>query len=72
MKIKVPVIPIQEINGQLVIHNAPDAANDDWIHARRLKKEGKLDELAALEAQKLYYFVEDYEITDDLIIFKDK
>jgi hypothetical protein len=42
MKIKLPVIPIQEINGQLVIHNAPDAANDDWIHAGRLKKEGKL------------------------------
>jgi hypothetical protein len=69
MKIKVPVIPIQEINGQLVIHNAPDAANDDWLRAARLKKEGKLDELAAFEAQKLYYWVEDYEVSDDLIIF---
>ena len=64
-----PVKAIDEINGQLVIHNAPDAANDDWLRAARLKKEGKLDELAALEDQPLYYFVEDYEVSDDLIIF---
>ena len=72
MKIKVPVIPIQEINGVLVIHNAPNAACDDSFHAGRLKKEGKLDELAELEAQKLYYEVEDYEISDDLIIFDNE
>lgn len=42
MKIRVPIIPIQTIIGQLGIHSAPDAANDYWIHAGRLKDEGKL------------------------------
>jgi len=46
---------IRKINGETVYNLASTAANDDWIRAGRLLKEGKLDELKAMDETSMYY-----------------
>lgn len=52
------VKPVQPYNvtdeGEVEVHLAPDAANEDWLRARRLQKAAEEgDEGAAEEFQKL-------------------
>ena len=46
---------IEIINGETVFNLASTAANDDWIRAGRLFKEGKLDELKTMDETSMYY-----------------
>ena len=57
----VPINVIEFVNGEPVINLAPDAANDDWIRAARLKEQGKEEELKKLENTPMYKEVPDEE-----------
>ena len=45
--------------GEIVFNLASTAANDDWIRAARLEKQGKFKELDKMMKQKMYYFNEE-------------
>ncbi len=47
MLVPINAIEVKE-NGDVVINLGADAANDDWIRANRLRREGKLEELKEL------------------------
>lgn len=56
-KIKIKKVETIEYDeeGNLVFNLGASAANDDWIRAARLKKEGKLEELKKLEETPMVY-----------------
>ena len=51
---RVPVNGITFENGKFTFHLGANAASDDWIRAARLRKEGKEEELQAMEAEATY------------------
>ncbi|MCF8328019.1 MAG: hypothetical protein K9I29_06955 [Bacteroidales bacterium] len=54
------VEPIEyDEEGNPIFNLAADAANDDWIRAARLKKQGKWKELKKLSETKMYRLKED-------------
>lgn len=55
----IPVNMVEIINGGIIIDLATDAANDDWIRAARLLREGKKEELEKLENQQMYKEIEE-------------
>ena len=57
MKLK-KVKAIEVINGEPVINLAADAANDDWIRAARLKREGREEELRKMENTEMHIIME--------------
>lgn len=46
---------IEIINGVTVFNLAASEANDDWIRAARLLKEGKIKEFEEMDAKPMYY-----------------
>lgn len=51
---------IKNQKGEIIGFNiSADAANDDWIRAGRLKKEGKLKELEELENTEMFQINDD-------------
>ena len=51
---------IKNQKGEIIGFNiSADAANDDWIRAGRLKKEGKLEELEELENTEMFQINDD-------------
>jgi hypothetical protein len=46
---------IEIINGVTVFNLAASEANDDWIRAARLLKEGKIKEFEEMDAKSVYY-----------------
>jgi hypothetical protein len=50
---KVKAIEIK--NGETVFNLASTEANDDWIRAARLLKEGKISEFEKNDAKPMYY-----------------
>ena len=45
--------------GDIIINLASTAANDDWIRAARLIKQGKTKELDEMQKQQMYYYEDD-------------
>jgi hypothetical protein len=52
---------IEIIDGVLQFNTSASAANDDWLHAARLLKEGKTEEFDKLDNTKMYIVVPDTE-----------
>ena len=50
---KVKAIEIK--NGETVFNLASTEANDDWITAARLLKEGKISKFKEMDAKPMYY-----------------
>jgi hypothetical protein len=61
---KVEAIEYDE-EGNPIYNLGASAANDDWIRAARLKREGKLEELKKLEATPMVYVKLDDEKKED-------
>ena len=55
---KVEAIEYDE-EGNPIFNLGASAANDDWIRAARLKKEGKLEELKKMEETPMYRIVDE-------------
>ena len=53
---KMKIKPIEIINGETCYNLAASAANDDWLRAARLLKEGKMEELQKLNEEPMYYY----------------
>lgn len=50
---KVKAVEIK--NGRITFNLASTEANDDWIRAARLLKEGKVSEFEKMDASPMYY-----------------
>lgn len=60
MKLKKVSPFIRNKKGEVIGFNiSADAANDDWIRAARLRKEGKLEKLEELENTEMYQIIEE-------------
>ncbi len=55
--------PIKKIergkDGEIIINPGSTAANDDWIRAARLSKEGKIKEFEEMDNTQMYVDIEE-------------